>query len=206
MLLILVLTFSVGIAKGQTYTTVDSVGLIVLSKTYSNKDFIKLYNEDGSLWYRFTYYYDDSDGKFEYANDAFRPFAFHPDYFLLALKCVRKRAGRYEVIVNEETGLLKYVRSDDSTLRFEPWERHILTVFSVGFDQRVNPIREAPQGALKTRPLAKVPFHPVEVRGEWLRVRWKPIKGAGKTAAREASGWIRWKRGNKLLLELFHIS
>ena len=206
LLLILVLTFSVGITQAQTHTTSNSVGLVVLGKSYSNEDFIQIYNEDGSIWYRFTYYYDDSDGKFEYANSSFRPFAFHPDYFLLVLKCVRKQAGRYEVIVNEETGLLKYVKADGPSLRFERWERHILKVFAIGFDQKVNPIRESPQGRVKTTLTANAPFHPVEVRGEWLRVRWMPISGAGEYATRYASGWIRWKTDQKLLVELFYIS
>lgn len=206
LLLILVLTFSVGITQAQTHTTSNSVGLVVLSKSYSNEDFIQIYNEDGSLWYRFTYFYDASDGKFEYANSSFRPFAFHPDYFVLVLKCVRKQAGRYEVIVNEETGLLKYVKAYDPSLRFERWERHILKVFAIGFDRKVNPIRESPQGRVKTTLTANTPFHPVEVRGEWLRVRWMPISGAGENATRHASGWIRWKTDQKLLVELFYIS
>ncbi len=82
----------------QVSTTSNSLGLIVLSKAYGEKDYIHLYNEDGSLWHKFSFYYDDSDGNFEYAFEDFRPFAFNPDYFLLALKCVKKELGRYEVI------------------------------------------------------------------------------------------------------------
>src|SRR5829696_6386999 len=101
---VLLLSICASGAGGEVSATGNSLGLIVLSKSYGNKDFIHIYNKDGSLWHKFTFYYDDSDGKFEYANDTFRPFAFHPDYFVLALKCVRKADGRYEVIVNEEMG------------------------------------------------------------------------------------------------------
>jgi len=65
---------------------------------------VRFYNEDGSLWYEFTFYYDDSDGKFEYANENFNPFAFHPNNFLLDLKSRGEDGNRYEVVVNEETG------------------------------------------------------------------------------------------------------
>lgn len=130
-------------------TTSNSFGLIVLSKAYGEKDFIHLYNQDGSLWHKFSFYYDDSDGKFEYANEDFQPFAFHPDYFLLALKCVRKEPGRYEVIANENTELRKYVKADDPSLKFETWADHILRVFSVGFNQEKNPVLEAPRGRAK---------------------------------------------------------
>ena len=54
---------------------------------FSRGDFVRIYNQDGSLWYEFSYFYDDRDGKFDCANDEFRPLAFHPEHFLLVLKC-----------------------------------------------------------------------------------------------------------------------
>jgi hypothetical protein len=204
--LVLTLAFCGGHAQGQVSTTSNSVGLIVLSKNYGDKDFIQLYNEDGSVWYRFSFYYDDSDGKFEYANAEFQPFAFHPDYFLLALKCVRREVGRYQVIVNEETGLRKYAKAGDPSLRFERWEDHMLTLFSVGFDRKVNPVRETPHGRVKTVVQREVSFQPVAVRGEWLRVKWEASRRASKEGLRYASGWVRWKQGQRLLIELFYIS
>src|SRR5690606_17088516 len=75
----------------------NSIGVISLSDGYSKQDSIKIYNEDGSLWYKFTYYYDDNDGVFEYHNPNFSPLAFHPDYFLLALKVSGIQKNRYEV-------------------------------------------------------------------------------------------------------------
>ena len=200
--LVLLLSFCASGLERQVSATANSLGLIVLSESYGKKDFVHIYNKDGSLWHKFSFYYDDSDGKFEYANDNFRPFAFHPDYFLLALKCVRKEVGRYEVIVNEETGLKKYVKADDPSLRFERWEDHILTVFAVGFNRKENPVLNAPRGRVKKVPTPDVPFHPVEVRGEWLKIKWE----AANKGMRDGLGWIRWKRGERLLVELFYIS
>ena len=196
----LISIFASGVA-GQVSTTSNSLGLIVLSDSYSKKDFIHIYNGDGSPWHRFSFYYDDRDGKFDYASDDFRPFAFHPDYFLLAIKCVGKEAGRYEVIVNEEDGLRKYVKADDPSLRFETWESHILRVFAVGFNRTRNPVLNAPQGRAKKVSMPNAPFHPVEVKGEWLRIKWRADSDTG-----ENTGWIRWKRGERLLIELFYFS
>jgi hypothetical protein len=204
--LVLLLIFCVSSAKGQVSTTGNSLGLIVLSKGYSQKGFIHIYNKDGSLWHKFTFYYDDCDGNFEYANESFRPFAFHQDYFLLALKCLRKDSGRYEVIVNEETGLTKYVKANDPTLRFEKWEDHILKVFSVEFNRKENPVLEVPQGRVKKVAMPNAPFHPVEVRGEWLKVKWEIANGTRQKGAKYNSGWIRWKRGDRLLVELFYFA
>lgn len=125
-------------------------GLLVLSDNYEKPiDFIRFYNKDGSLWYEFTFYYDDSDGKFEYENDDFRPFSFHSDYFTLALKLVDEKAIFYEVVVNEDTKLKKYVKKADKNLKFETWEQHILHTFAIDFNELENPVRETPNGKIK---------------------------------------------------------
>ena len=77
-------------AQADKTSIKNTKGLIVVSKVYGKNDFVRFYNDDGSLWYEFTFYYDDSDGKFEYENENFEPFAFHPDYFVLALKMRRR--------------------------------------------------------------------------------------------------------------------
>lgn len=183
----------------------NTKGLLVLnSQRPDRKDFIRFYNDDGTLWYEFTFYYDDSDGKFEYENENFAPFAFHQDYFLLALRIAGEDKNRYEVIVNEETELKKFVRKDDPTLKFETWDEHVIKAFAVDFNQAENPLRESPDGKAKNVDLPKeVTFHPVEVKGEWLKVRWdgsqQPKKDAG-------SGWVKWRDNDHILVELFYFA
>jgi hypothetical protein len=191
--------------QSQKTDVENSLGVVSLNeKGYGKDKFIHIYNQDGGIWYRFTYYYDGSDGKFEYANENFNPFAFHPDYFVLALKCVGEDENRYEVIVNEETGLKKFVRKDDATLKFETWEKHILKTFAVDFDREQNPLRETPEGQVKDFVLPKeATFHPVEVNGEWLKIRWDSSKKAVKN---DKFGWVKWKENNKILIELFYFS
>lgn len=189
----------------QESNTESSIGVIRLNeKGYDKDKFIHIYNQDGSLWYQFSFYYDDSDSKFEYANENFKPYAFHPDYFVLVLKCVGEDSNRYEVIVNEDTGLKRFVRKDDATFKFETWEQHILKAFAVDFDRSGNPLREIPEGQVKTVELPKeVTFHPVEINGEWLKVRWDSPKKSGKN---DRFGWVKWKESNKILIELFYTS
>jgi hypothetical protein len=55
----------------------NTKGLIVLSDQYGKNDFIRFYNEDGSIWYEFTYYYDDSDG-----NSSMRMKTLLPTHFI----------------------------------------------------------------------------------------------------------------------------
>jgi hypothetical protein len=182
----------------------NTKGLIVLSDRYGKKDFIRLYNEDGSLWYEFTYYYDDSDGKFEYENQDFLPFAFHPDYFILALRCVGEDENRYEVIVNEETGLKKFVRKDDPALKLVTWEKYVIKAFAVSFDRKENPLRERPNRTIMQVDLPnEVLFHPLEIKDNWLKVCWDDSRKGKKCTG---TGWVKWRDENYLLIELFYFS
>jgi hypothetical protein len=207
LVLTLVFILCLGQSTGQTQqlrqsNIENSVGLIVLNRVSGKGDFITIYNEDESPWYRFSFYYDDGQGQFPYQNSEFNPFAFHPDYFVLALKCVRKVKDRYEVIVNEESGLKKFVRADDLTLAFETWDAHVLKVFSVEFDRTRNPLLKTKQGQVRKVSLPKGTFfHPVKVEGDWLRVKWE-IKGKREQFD---YGWVRWRGRRTLLIELSYI-
>lgn len=177
----------------------DSKGLLVLSSKYRKGDLIRLYNDDGSLWYGFSFYYDDSDGKFEYANEDFAPFAFHQDHFLLALKLIAEDEYRYEVVVNETSGLKKFVKKSDKNFDFESWKDHVLKAFAVRFNAQENPLRDEPDGRVEDLDLSEgTTFRPIKVDGAWLEVQLdgEPSK----------SGWIRWRDRDDLLVELIYFA
>ncbi len=183
----------------------NSLGVIVLGRNYGKQDFIHIYNRDGSIWYKFTYYYDERSGQFPYKNSNFKPFAFHPDYFVLALKCVRKVRDQYEVIVNEESGLKKYIKANDSALAFEPWSQHVLTVFSVDFNPAKNPLLKTRQGQRRAIPPKDTFFHPVKVEGNWLMIEWVIKRRTSAEKEKYAYGWVKWRDKKKLLVELSYL-
>lgn len=190
----------------------NTIGVITLNderKESDSKDVVQIYNQNGSLWYEFSFD-DDSDRKFDGSNQDFQPFAFHQDYFLLALKCVGVDANRYEVVVNESTGLRKYVRKNDQTFLFQTWEDHILHLTFVGFDQATNPLMNAPTlRGRRVRPpkdITDVFFQPVEIKGNWVKVSWD-LSESGRTkvtAPKIRYGWIRWKENNTIIIERFY--
>lgn len=194
--------------QAQTISIKNAIGVITLNKeNYSRKSMIQLFNKDDSLWYEFSFYENEGDRKFDQANAEFRPFAFHPDYFLLVLKCIGTDATRFEVVVNETTRLTKFVRKNDNTLRFETWESHILNLFAVGFNQSKNPLLDAPaKRAKQVRAPKGAIFHPVEIKGEWLRVRWNISEEITDASEKIGYGWIKWKEDNNILIEFFYFS
>lgn len=177
----------------------NSTGIISLSEEYSEQDTIKIYNEDGTLWYKFSYFYDDSDGQYDFYNKNFSPFAFHPDYFVLALKVSGIEKNRYEVIVNENTKLKKFVAKDEPFLEYENWKDYVLSVYAVRFDAERNPLRsEANNQGTQIPFLPDIFYRPNQINGNWLQVTWQE-KDQSKYA------WIKWKDKNSLLIEIFHL-
>jgi hypothetical protein len=195
--------------KGRFKRPIKGVrGLLVLADKYAKPtDMIRVYNDDGSLWHEFSFYYDDSDGKFEYQKDDFLPHSFHPDYLTLALKVTAEDSGRYEVIVNEETGLRKFTKKSEANLKFETWESHILRTFAIEFDLERNPIRRVPAGDLIQGDLPNgVRFRPVKIESDWLQVRWEAPSESGGNPKSSDSGWIKWKDADHLLIDWFYFA
>ena len=54
------------------------MGIITINEDNYNKEdgLIKLLNDDGSTWHSFTFYYDDSDGKWDFPNESFNEVFF----------------------------------------------------------------------------------------------------------------------------------
>lgn len=178
----------------------NSVGVITLTDKYTQQDTVKIYNEDGSIWYKFSYFYDDSDGEFDFYNKNFSPLAFHPDYFLLALKVTRIEKKRYEVIVNENTELKKYIKKEELFLKYESWKEHVLNVYAVDFEAEKNPLRKEPNIQSTQIPYISDNFYqPKRIDGNWLQVNWKEKQDT-------YSGWIKWKDNQELLIELLYIN
>ena len=151
-------------------------GIITLSSNvpFSKKDTIRLFNQNGSTWFKFSFYYDDSDGKYDFMNDEFKPYAFNPDYFKLGLVVSKKLGDRkFLVIVNHEKTIEKIIEIKEY-LVFRRWEEYLLSSFAVGFNVLDNPLLETPSiESNRVTVNEKTPYHPIEIKGEWLKVRWK---------------------------------
>lgn len=191
--------------SSRTPSIEKTIGVVSLNPTgYKKNSQLRFFNKDGSLWYQYSFYGDA--GVPSSARADFKPFAFHPDYFLLVVKCVKRYMDRWEVIVNEATGLTKFVRVSDRNLEFETWGDHILKLFAVNFDQSVNPLRTAPSGRGNSIRLAdKLIFRPVQLRGNWLKVRAEFPENL-KLQSGVRTGWVKWRDAKDLLIEPFYFS
>jgi hypothetical protein len=194
---------------GEKDSLENAIGVITLNKkTYTKARRLQFFNEDGSLWYEFSFSEDDADHSSDRAKVDFRPFSLHRDYFVLALKCVGENASRFQVVVNESTGLTKFISRHDNVLKFQTWREHVLELFAVGFDPANNPLRTRPGDSISAvrLPPGEVTFHPLQIKGNWLKVSWTVSDERKGKGHKVGYGWVKWKQNSKLLVELFYFS
>lgn len=120
------------------------------------------------------------------------------EYQIIALKCLAKTAVSYEVqLENGKKGMIsKYSKH----IKFQTWEEHILSLFSVGFSENHNPLMDKPSLKSKKLNFDKDEFyHPKRIEGEWLQVEWD-------NSSKKEYGWIRWKNKGRLLVELYYFA
>ena len=177
----------------------DIKGVLSLNDNYSKpNDTIFLKNNDGSIWHKFSFYYDDSDGKYDFENEKFKPYSFNPDYFNLSLFVVNKNENSYSVIANHETGLIKEIDNDNKALKFQTLEEYFIkNIYSINFDNKNNPIRKSYNSGEIISLSENKEFYPVEIKVHWMKIKWKSDQGWQE-------GWIEWRDDKCLLIDVFY--
>lgn len=197
-LLILILFFPLSIL-GQDMR--NSIGVLTIADNYEKTDHkIEFVNDDGTPWYTLDLYKELK------AKNDFMIIAFKPDYFLFHIRCQKQTPTGFAVVVNEESGLTKFVLNS-STVRLQSWEEYVLNVFSVDFDPNKIPIYNKVSGtSIKSNPKKESIIVPKEVRGEWMKIIWLDSGEYPSNNTSVKTGWIKWKKDNKILITLYHLS
>jgi len=185
----------------------NRIGVLTINENLYTKEngLIQLLNDDGTTWYEFTLYYDDSDGQWDYVNKKLNILAFHPDYFLFEIECTNETEEYYEVVVNEATQLSKrIVKSPEFKLL--TWEQYVLNVFAIDFDRDEYPIFHQKNGI----PVSNIPdqnliLRPVIIEGDWMKIQWSDVFQPTKPE-HVHDGWIKWRESNRIMIELYHIN
>lgn len=137
----------------------------------------------------------------------FKPLHVHLDYFIFDFQCSDYGEDWIQVVVNEETNLKYWIRNT-TVFKFTSWEDFISNVIGIRpLDEKNNPILTKPN--VDAPKCVKQPIDclmPVEVVGDWMKVKLEPAV-CDKTFEMEEEqnfeGYIRWKKGNKLIIDYF---
>ena len=175
------------IAIDDTYDVSKTV-TVYKDKTLKTKieDF-KLYGELRSVW----------------------PYYFKPDYGLCYFVCLEKTKDYFKVLINDkEEGFLK----NDRDKYFKTWESLLINSTVERLDIKANPLKLKPtdnaeiinlEYEMTVDRLEVVDV--VEINGEhWIKVNYsKSGKDPfDKGTADSGEGWVKWKAGDKLLVNI----
>ena len=137
------------------------------------------------------------------------PYYFKPDYGLCYFVCLEKTKTYFKILINDkEEGYI----INNSDKFFKSWESLLINATVERLDIKVNPLKKKPSDNAETINLDHefkvdrlVVSEVIEVNGEhWIKVNYsKSGKDPfDKGTADSGEGWVKWKAGDKLLVNI----
>lgn len=150
------------------------------------------------------------------------PKFFEPDYGIMHFVCTGQTEKAYKVLINYSQ--LKYLPKKKE-YKFQSWEQYITTSMGIRrltadqeeVYQSTEPLRKEPQDGSDTLsiPEGYELFCPMEVKGDWVKVKYdcfynleenkyegQPCHNYITKCKNPVTGWLRWRRSNKVLIEI----
>ncbi|MFY7734407.1 MAG: hypothetical protein ACOVSR_13050 [Bacteroidia bacterium] len=147
---------------------------------------------------------------------------FKPDYGIMHFVCIAKSEKAYKILVNYSD--IKYLPKTKNYV-FKTWEEYILQSFGVrrltsntGNISKKYPLRSKPNDNASTLVIPKghESFCPMDIKGDWIKVRYdcfyndennsyegEPCHNYIEKCKNPLTGWLRWRQGNQLLIDIF---
>ncbi len=130
----------------------------------------------------------------------FTPEALWLDYYIFLLRVEKVSPNWFKVFVSDHTTF--WLGKSTKGVRFDTWpvflKSHISALFKLdGYDLD---IKLAPSDKAKTikKMEEKDCFEVLEVRGDWMRIRTNTGLECSETKRPVRSGWIRWRKADRL--------
>ncbi len=177
------------------------VGIVAIEDTYDTKKVVAIY-KDKDLKIKLE------DFKLYGKLKTVRPYYYKPDYGLCYFVCLEKNKDYYRVLINDkEEGFLK----PDSENHFKTWESLLINSSVERFDIKANPLKKKPSDTAETIDLGYEPkpdrlevVDVIEKNGEhWIKVNFSK---SGKIPCEHngdcEEAWIKWRTGDKLLVNI----
>ncbi len=129
------------------------------------------------------------------------------DYGILHFQCCQIKEDWFQIVVNEESNLKYWIKKSNDFV-YLSWGSYILDAIGVRpSDPLVNPILINPEeGSAKTKRQPINCIIPNKIIGDWLKVKFDSVVCDSELDSSEYKnfeGFIRWKKGNKLLIKYY---
>ena len=129
------------------------------------------------------------------APPSFAPHHMKLDYNILYMKVLSVDRNYLEVVVNQFSNQTTWISRQAG--EYLPWPDFLLNVFSIeASDPADNPIRVKPLDHAGLVSARHEVLQPVRISGEWILVNLFDDQ-----LEQVSSGWIRWKRGDRIMVD-----
>jgi hypothetical protein len=204
--LLLMLTY---VAYGQV-----DLGIGLVSIGFDDKTVLSFYNSpsDKKPVKTIEFFDDKSISSWNIRNiekqqEWLKPETLWLDYSSFVLRCKNQQNGWYEVIVNHQNGQSLWLKKS-TVATFVTWENYLRGMFSVARNpEQMQKIRKLPNERSVVLEYTDVDcFQVKKMHGDWIEVftpdHCKDDETVGSNTVIK-SGWIKWRKGNQLLIEYF---
>jgi len=131
------------------------------------------------------------------------------DYFAFTFRCLTKTDNWFEIIVNNENGETYWIKKTETT-KFKNWEEYLKDMFGVArlssFPQKIK--TEPTEDLQEIKYQGTDCFAVKSMKGDWIEITTPDYCDENFTDSKTQikSGWIKWRQGNKLIIEYFTTS
>lgn len=131
------------------------------------------------------------------------------DYSAFTFRCLTQTDKWLKIIVNNETGKTYWLKKTEIT-KFKNWENYLKDMFGVArlssFPQkiRIKPNENSPEIEYQKMDC----FVVKSMKGNWIEITTPDYCDDNSTDNKMPikSGWIKWRKGNELIIEYFTTS
>ena len=196
------------VTSGQT-----DLGVGLLSIDYNDKTVLHFYTDttDKKPTKTIEFFNDTSIDSWNIRNLSAQGQWLNPevlwlDYHSFVFRCKVQANGWYKVVVNNNSNNVYWLKKSKWT-KYVSWEKFLKEMFSVArLPNEKQKIRNMPSdGSNEIRYAGQDCFQVRSMKGDWIEIFTADYCDEDYTDSKikVKSGWIRWRKGNKLLIEYF---
>lgn len=203
-----ILILSTFLSRGQT-----ELGVGLVSINYNDKTILQFYTDttDKKPAKTVEFFNDQSNNNYNIRNLKTQKKWLDPevlwlDYDSFVFRCKMQTKGWYEVIVNNENGKTYWLKKGKWT-KYLSWEMFLKNMFSIerlpNQKQKIMSLPEEDSKEFKYS--GEDCFQVRSMKGDWIEIFTADYcsEGYSNSKTKIKSGWIKWRKGNKLLIRYF---
>jgi hypothetical protein len=199
----------------QVWSQTD-LGVGLISIDFDDKTILEFYSDTSATEpIKVVEFFDDRSinswniKDFDKQKEWLKPEGLWLDYFAFTFRCLTKTDKWFEIIVNIQTEKTYWLKKTDST-KFKSWEEYLKDMFGIerlsNYPQKIR--TEPTENSQEIEYQGTDCFEVKSMKGDWIEITTPDYCDENFTDSKTPikSGWIRWRKGDELVINYFTTS